>query len=104
MTYDVDKLEMRTYILDKFRKEGDFKFLKEGELERMVDALLALDQGYMDTLGEEAEYDDDAAYDILFAGMQAQFDNYKIYAMRLSEDYLDFVEEYLVSVDAIEWD
>lgn len=36
--------------------------------------------------------------------MQAQFPAYKMYAMRLSEDYLDFAEEYLVSVDAIEWD
>ena len=30
MQYDVDMQEMRAYILDKFRKEGDFDFLKEG--------------------------------------------------------------------------
>ena len=93
MQYDVDMQEMRAYILDKFRKEGDFDFLKEGELEAMVDALLQEDQAYLASLPEDGEYDDDAAYEA-----------YKMYAMRLSEDYLDFAEEYLVSVDAIEWD
>ena len=53
---------------------------------------------------EDGEYDDDAAYEALYAHMQARFPEYKMYAMRLSEDYLDFAEEYLVSVDAIEWD
>ena len=52
----------------------------------------------------DVEYDDDAAYEALYAHMQARFPEYKMYAMRLSEDYLDFAEEYLVSVDAIEWE
>ena len=104
MQYDVDMQEMRAYILDKFRKEGDFDFLKEGEMEAMVDALLQEDQAYLASLPEDGEYDDDAAYEALYAHMQARFPEYKMYAMRLSEDYLDFAEEYLVSVDAIEWD
>ena len=104
MTYDVDQNEMRAYILDKFRKEGDFEFLQEGELETMVDAMLAADGAYMATLPEEGEYDDDAAYELLFVDLQNRFPAYKMYAMRLAEDYLDFAEEYLVSVDAIEWD
>lgn len=104
MTYDVDMQAMRAYILDKFQKEGDFSFLKEGELEQMVDAMLATDGAYMATLPEDGEYDDDAAYEALFADLQSRFPAYKMYAMRLSEDYLDFAEEYLVSVDAIEWD
>ena len=104
MTYDVDQKEMRAYILDKFQKEGDFDFLKEGEMEAMVDAMLAADAGYMATLPEEGEYDDDAAYELLFADLQSRFADYKMYAMRLAEDYLDFAEEYLVSVDAIEWE
>ena len=40
MQYDVDMNEMRAYILDKFRKEGDFDFLQPGELESMADAML----------------------------------------------------------------
>lgn len=104
MTYDVNKNEMRAYILDKFQKEGDFGFLKEGELEAMVEGLMAADEAYMATLPEDGEYDDDAAYELFFEALQERFPSYKMYAMRLSEDYLDFAEEYLVSVDAIEWD
>ncbi len=104
MTYGVDMQEMRAYILDKFQKEGDFDFLQEGELEAMVDAMLAADAAYMEPLPEDGEYDDDAAYEALYADLQQRFPAYKMYAMRLSEDYLDFAEEYLVSVDAIEWD
>lgn len=90
MQYDVDMQEMRAYILDKFRKEGDFDFLKEGELEAMVDALLQEDQAYLASLPEDGEYDDDAAYEALYAHMQARFPEYKMYAMRLSEDYLKY--------------
>ena len=104
MQYDVDMNEMRAYILDKFRKEGDFDFLQPGELESMVDAMLAADGTYMAGLPADGEYDDDAAYEALYADLQSRFPAYKMYAMRLAEDYLDFAEEYLVSVDAIEWE
>ena len=43
-------------------------------------------------------------YEMLIAALQNKYPNYKMYAMRLAEDYLDFSEEYLVSVDAIEWE
>ena len=104
MQYDVDMNAMKAYIIQKFNAEGDFEFLKEGLLEEMVTEMLSLDQAYMAKLGEEDEYDDDDVYDILFAAMQKKYPDYKMFAMRLAEDYLDFAEEYLVSVDAIEWD
>ena len=104
MQYDVDMNAMKAYIIEKFNAEGDFDFLKEGLLEEMVTEMLSLDQAYMAKLGEEDEYDDDDVYDILFAAMQKKYPDYKMFAMRLAEDYLDFAEEYLVSVDAIEWD
>ena len=104
MKYDVDMNALRDYVLTKFQNEGDFDFLKEGMLEKLVDAMIKLDETYMEGLGEDGEYDDDAAYDLMFDNIQKQFPDYKMYAMRLSEDYLDFAEEYLVSVDAIEWD
>ena len=64
------------------------------------------DNEYMAKSGadEGADYDDDDAYELIFAGMQKRWPKYKEFAMRLSEDYLDFAEEYLESVGAIEWE
>ena len=104
MTYDVDLNAMREYILNKFKCEGDFAFLKEGEMEKFVDEMMSVDQAYLATLTEDDDYDDDAAYEKLFAVMQKSHPDYKMYAMRLAEDYLDFSEEFLESVGAIEWE
>ena len=104
MTYDVDLNEMKAYILNKFNVEGDFDFLKDGRMEELVDAMMAIDQSYLAKLGEDDDYDDDDAYDLLYEGMQKKYPELKMYAMRLSEDYLDFSEEYLESVGAIEWE
>ena len=99
MTYDVDLNEMKAYILNKFKNEGDFDFLKEGLMEELVDEMMSVDQAYLAKLSE-----DDDVYEMLIAALQNKYPNYKMYAMRLAEDYLDFSEEYLVSVDAIEWE
>ena len=104
MTYDVDLNEMKAYILNKFNVEGDFDFLKDGLMEELVDAMMAIDQNYLAKLGEDDDYDDDDAYDLLYEGMQKKYPELKMYAMRLSEDYLDFSEQYLESVGAIEWE
>ena len=104
MTYDVDLNEMKAYILNKFNVEGDFDFLRDGLMEELVDAMMAIDQNYLAKLGEDDDYDDDDAYDLLYEGMQKKYPELKMYAMRLSEDYLDFSEEYLESVGAIEWE
>ena len=104
MTYDVDLNEMKAYILNKFNVEGDFDFLKDGLMEELVDAMMAIDQSYLAKLGEDDDYDDDDAYDLLYEGMQKKYPDLKMYSMRLSEDYLDFSEEYLESVGAIEWE
>lgn len=106
MYQDVDVNEMKAYILNKFTAEGDYDFLKEGELPQMVEAMLELDEEYMKKSGADAGevYDDDAAYELIFAGMQKRYPAYKMYAMRLTEDYMDFAEEFLASVGAIEWE
>ena len=70
MTYDVDLNEMKAYILNKFNVEGDFDFLKDGLMEELVDAMMARDQSYLAKLGEDDDYDDDDAYDLLYEGMQ----------------------------------
>jgi len=104
MLLDIDPQAMREYILKKFGFEGDFDFLKKELMEEMVDEMISIDHAYMEQLGEDEDYDDDAVYDIIFAAMQKKYPEYKMYAMRLSEDYLDFAEEYLASIDAIEWE
>ncbi|MCE5235644.1 MAG: hypothetical protein ABFC62_07975 [Clostridiaceae bacterium] len=101
---DIDLNAMRAYVLDKFIKEGDFDFLKAGGLDAMVNAMLELDAAYMASLAEDAVYDDDEAYERLFTALQARYPQYKMYCLRLAEDYLDFAEEYLASVGAIEWE
>ncbi len=102
MADTIDRGAMRAYILDKFNKEGDFAFMAD-TLPAAVDVMLELDEKYMASIGDGV-YDDDDAYDTMFAAMQQRFPDYKAYCMRLCEDYLDFEEEYLVSVDAIEWE
>ena len=67
----------KAYILNKFTVEGDFDFLEEGELAKMVDDLMDLDNEYMAKSGadEGADYDDDDAYELIFAGMQKRWPN-----------------------------
>lgn len=39
-------------------------------MEELVDAMMAIDQSYLAKLGEDDDYDDDDAYDLLYEGMQ----------------------------------
>ncbi len=96
----------KEFIVAKFQERGDFGFLPVDKLSSMVEALLQLDEGYMLSakVHDGEEYDDDAAYTVLFSGMQTRFPEYKMYMMRMCEDYLDYNEEYLETTDQIEWD
>ena len=102
----IDENALRAYVIDKFSAEGDFDFLKEGELPAIVYAMRGFDEEYMRASGADVGelYDDDDAYELIFTNLQAAYPQYKMYCMRLAEDYLDFVEEYLASVNAIEWE
>lgn len=102
----IDENALRAYVIDKFSAEGDFDFLKEEELPAIVDAMRGFDEEYMRASGADVGelYDDDDAYELIFTNLQAAYPQYKMYCMRLAEDYLDFVEEYLASVNAIEWE
>ena len=101
---EINLSEMKEYIMNKFKAEGDFDFLKEGELDKMVSTLIDEDTAYREELGEDGIYDDDDAYDRMFEKLKATYPEYKMYCMRMAEDFLDFMEEYLVSIDAIEWE
>lgn len=94
------------FILDAFRRQGDFLIVGEEALARMVAAVIEEDAAYMHFSGADAGevYDDDAAYDYMFERMQARFPEQKMYAMRFVEDYLEYNEQYLESIGAIEWE
>ena len=53
---------------------------------------------------EGGVYDDEAAFELLFEGLKERFPQYQMFCMRLAEDYMDAVEEYLDSIGALEWD
>lgn len=97
--------EAYAYIIDKLQKLGDYSFLPEGVLGEMLKRLIALDEAFMQNTGvnDGMEYDDDAALAALHASMAEAFPEYKMYMLRLSEDYLDYNEEYLDSIGAIDW-
>ncbi len=104
MPEEYDKNIMKEYIIGKFKAEGDFDFLKEGELDKIISTLIAEDAAYQASIGDDGVYDDDDAYERMFEKLKNTYPEYKMYCMRMVEDFLDFSEEYLVSIDAIEWE
>lgn len=98
--------DARAYLLRRLKEQGDYDFLPEGVLETMLDKLMELDEAFMHRTGVDAgePYDDDAAQEALFAGMGEAFPAYRMYMMRLTEDYLDYNEEYLEETGAIDWE
>lgn len=99
--------EARAYILDLFTKQGDFlEIVTADELGALVDEVMALDEAFMEKNGcnEGEVYDDDDAFDAMFEEMGKRHEPIKMYMMRLVEDYMDYNEQYLDSIGAIEWD
>ena len=96
----------KEYIAEKFREQGDFSIIEPKLFDQMLDRVMALDEEYMENSGVEdgGVYDDDAAYDYMHEKLMAEFPEHKMYMMRLVDDYMDFMEQYLVSIDAVEWE
>ena len=96
----------KKFIKEKFVAQGDFLIFKEEIFDSMLDRIVALDEEFMETSGDNdgEVYDDDKAFDYLFEGMQKAFEEQKMYCMRFVEDYMDYSEQYLESIGAIEWD
>jgi hypothetical protein len=96
----------KKYIKERFVQQGDFLIFKEDVFDRMLDRVVALDEEFMEQTGvnDGEVYDDDKAFDYLFAGLQKDFEEQKMYCMRFVEDYMDYSEAYLESIGAIEWD
>ena len=96
--------EAKAYIAEKFRNPGDFDFISETDFSKMLDTLLALDSAYLQEIGDEAPYDEDIIFDRMHAELVKQHPKLKTYLMRFVDDYMDFMEQYLVSIDAVEWE
>ncbi len=98
--------EARAFILEKLTRAGEYAFLPSGRLEEMLDKIITLDEEFMHATGVEdgAAYDDEAAQEYLFKNMAEAFPEHKMYLMRFTEDYLDYNEDYLESIGAIDWD
>ena len=96
----------KKFIKQRFMEQGDFLILKEEVFDRMLDRIVELDESFMETTGvnDGEVYDDEKAFEYMFAEMQKSFEEQKMYCMRFVEDYMDYSEAYLDSIGAIEWD
>jgi len=101
--YDINVSAAAEIIAREFENEGDFDFMKEEEREGLIKKLITVDLAYMDEIGEGI-YDEDVVYERLYAAAEEQCPQYKTYLMRFVDDYMDFMEQYLVSVGAVEWE
>lgn len=91
------------YVMNDLYIEGDFDFMKTEELESAISAFVDIDYKYMQELGEEP-YDEDTVYEMLLAAANERLPQYKTYLMRLVEDYMDFMEQFLVDEGYVEWE
>jgi len=100
-----DPKAAKEYIINCFEKQGDFAFLGD-KLAPMVEELLQMDADYMERCNARPDslYDDDEAFELFFEEMKKAHPDYKTYMMRLVEDYMDYTEQYMESIGAIEWD
>lgn len=106
-TKEYSEAEARAYILDSFRKQGDFaQIMDETTLEEMVNEVMLLDAAFVKQTGadNDAFYDEDAAFESLQKSMAEKFSAHKMYMMRFVGDYMDYNDSYLESVGLIEWD
>ena len=96
----------KKFIKQRFVEQGDFLIFKEEVFDAMLDRVTALDEAFMEQSGvnDGAVYDDDKAFEYLFEEMQKSFEDQKMYCMRFVEDYMDYSEQYLESIGAIEWE
>lgn len=106
-TKEYSEAEAKAFILEGFRKQGDFaQIMDEKTLGEMVDAVMALDAAFIKESGADSDefYDEEAAFDYLQKSMMEKFSAHKMYIMRFVSDYMDYNDSYLESVGLIEWD
>ncbi|MCH5279008.1 MAG: hypothetical protein J1E60_04380 [Christensenellaceae bacterium] len=101
---ELDITMAREFIAGKFKNQGDFDFMNEEELNGLINLLLGIDAIYLEEIGEDGVYDEDVVYERMLKAASTGYSRYKTYLMRFIDDYMDFMEQYLVSIDAVEWE
>lgn len=101
---EIDAVQARAFIAEKFRNQGDFDFMSDEDLNALIDALLCVDAAYLEEIGDDGVYDEEVVYERMVKRVSKGFDKYQTYLMRFIDDYMDFMEQYLVSIDAVEWE
>lgn len=99
--YDVEAAV--AHIITDFENEGDFDFISEDDMRKLVTRLVNVDLAYMEEIGDDV-YDEDVVYERLYAAAEEVCPQHKTYLMRFVDDYMDFMEQYLVSIGAVEWE
>ena len=100
---EIDFDEAKKYIINEFSNQGDFDFIPAEERSDMVDLLVNMDSKYMLEVMEDDIYDEDYIYEKMHTAISEKYDKYKTYLMRFVDDYMDFMEQYLASINAVEW-
>ena len=93
---ELDIIAAKDFIAGKFRNAGDFDFIPDEQLEEIISALVAIE--------DDSPYDEEYVYEHMLKSVSSKFSRYQTYLMRLVDDYMDFMEQYLVSIDAVEWE
>lgn len=102
---ELDIIAAKDFIAGKFRNAGDFDFIPDEQLEEIISALVAIDDEYLRKIAEDdSPYDEEYVYENMLKSVSSKFSRYQTYLMRLVDDYMDFMEQYLVSIDAVEWE
>ena len=102
---ELDIIAAKDFIAGKFRNAGDFDFIPDEQLEEIISALVAMDDEYRRKIAEDdSPYDEEYVYELMLKSVSSKFSRYQTYLMRLVDDYMDFMEQYLVSIDAVEWE
>ena len=102
---ELDIIAAKDFIAGKFRNAGDFDFIPDEQLEEIISALVAIDDEYLRKIAEDdSPYDEEYVYEHMLESVSSKFSRYQTYLMRLVDDYMDFMEQYLVSIDAVEWE
>ena len=79
--------------------------IPDEQLEEIISALVAIDDEYLRKIAEDdSPYDEEYVYEHMLKSVSSKFSRYQTYLMRLVDDYMDFMEQYLVSIDAVEWE
>ena len=102
---ELDIIAAKDFIAGKFRNAGDFDFIPDEQLEEIISALVAIDDEYLRKIAEDdSPYDEEYVYEHMLKSVSSKFRRYQTYLMSLVDDYMDFMEQYLVSIDAVEWE